>query len=83
MRYITDKWKPSIQIEIFTDVVVGLQDLRNCVELQKLINESDSFSAVVVSAPLCFFPHSIDEFIAIYRIIGGRKIHYATNSSNG
>ena len=57
----------------------GVQDLGNCLELQKLLKEVDDLDAVVVSHPLCFFPHIMDESITIYKIIGRRKIHYAAD----
>jgi len=82
MRYIVENWKPTTRIKLFTEIVEGIQNLEKCVELQKLINQSKYLDAVVVSHPLCFFPHIMDEFIAIYKMIGGRKIHYATNPSN-
>lgn len=78
-RYVVEKWQSKTRLKLFTEIVEGLQNLENCAELQKLITESKDLDAVVVAHPLCFFPHLMDESIAIYKMIGGRKIHYATN----
>jgi len=78
MRYIIN-WRPRARIKLFTEIVDGIQSLENCVELQKLINESICLDAIVVSNPLCFFPHIMDESFAVYKKIGGHKIHYAIN----
>ncbi len=79
IRYITN-WKPTAQFELFTEIVEGIQSLENCVELQKLINESTCLDAIVVSNPLCLFPHIMDQSFAVYKKIGGHKIHYAFNT---
>ena len=81
-QYILEYWNPKTQIKLFTEIVEGIQNLENCLELQKLLNESNYLDAVVVSHPLCFFSHIMDESITIYKIIGGHKIHYAINPSN-
>jgi len=62
-RYILEYWNPKTQIKQFTEIVEGIQNLENCLELQKLLNESNYLDAVVVSHPLCFFSHIMDESI--------------------
>ena len=81
-RYILENWNPKTQVKLFTEIVQGKQNLENCLELQKLLNESNYLDAVVVSHPLCFFSHIMDESISIYKIIGGHKIHYAILTVN-
>ena len=81
-QYIMENWSLKTQVKVFTEIVKGTQNLETCLELQKLLNESNYLDAVVVSHPFCFFSHIMDESITIYKIIGGRKIHYAEPQQN-
>ncbi|KJS49693.1 hypothetical protein [Desulfosporosinus sp. BICA1-9] len=76
-QYILKNWNLETQIKLFTEIVEGPQNLEICLELQKLLKEANYLDAVVVSHPLSFFSHIMNEFIIIYKIIGRRKIHYA------
>ncbi|KUO71184.1 MAG: hypothetical protein APF81_21120 [Desulfosporosinus sp. BRH_c37] len=78
-QYILNNWNLKTQIKVFTEIVEGPQNLENCLELQKLLKEANYLDAVVVSHPLSFFSHIMNEFMIIYKKIGRRKIHYAIN----
>lgn len=81
-QYILKNWNLKTSIKVFAEIVEGPQNLENCLELQKLLKETNYLDAVVVSHPLNFFSHIMSEFIIIYKKIGRHKIHYAINLSN-